>query len=262
MGKCVIIPLERGDIMALKSKVTKEDLEHYLEQGLTMAEIGDIYGCDRKNITYYMKKFGLQQRDRSTYMRQKYSMIRGHDVDIEEVKRMIGEGMLIKEIAEKLNVSRSTLSTRCKESGLNFMNHDTQRKKHSEFMQTNNPVPKGTAREDRFIDNMNQARKYKFVAKLLETEGELTLREYSKIARHIAYSYYKRKGLYEKGKVIDHIYSIKDGYDNGIPVFSISYPTNLRLVTVEENMAKGSKSLCTLSEFYAAASVQRLSVKE
>lgn len=254
-----------GGIMArpqLKKsiKVTKEDLERYYNEGMTLQEIGDIYGCDRKNIDYYFKKFGIVKRDRKEYMRKKEAEKRGTDIDLEEIKKMIDDGMLIDDICSHYNVGRSTIYKRTKEAGLNFRNNKNQRKRQSEFMKANNPVPKNSKRGRESMLPAFEARRNTFLKKLLQPN--LSYKQYAKHARHIAYTYYKNNGLYDASKEIDHIYSVKDGYDNNVPILLISHPNNLRQISQAENRGKQSNSLVTLEEFYIGVGVQRLSVKE
>lgn len=246
--------------MALLKTVTKEDLIKYYNDGMTMKEIGDIYGCDRKNITYYFKKFGIEKRNHSEYMINRAEEKRGINITKEDIEKMISEGMLVSDICEHYGVSRSALYKRCIKFGLNFQNHKTQREKQSEFMKENNPVKAGTKRTRHVKSKMRKTKKRNYIRRL--NRNDLTFYQYSKHARHIAYSYYKRNNLTVEGKTIDHIYSIKDGYDNHVPLLVISHPSNLRLVTASENRDKGSSSLVTLEQLYYKVGVQRLSDKE
>jgi len=52
----------------------------------------------------------------------------------------------------------------------------------------------------------------------------------------------------DEGMQIDHIFSIKHGYDNGVAPEVISNITNLQMVTWEENIEKSVKSGITLDE--------------
>ena len=81
-------------------------------------------------------------------------------------------------------------------------------------------------------------------------DKSLTFEQYAKRARYFAYYYYGRGELIPKGKVIDHIFSIKDGFENEVPLSIISHPFNLRLVNMRENNSKAFKSYMTLDELY------------
>lgn len=47
---------------------------------------------------------------------------------------------------------------------------------------------------------------------------------------------------------LDHIYSIKDGFDNNIEPYIMSFPGNLRFISEKENISKGSRSDITKEE--------------
>jgi hypothetical protein len=57
-----------------------------------------------------------------------------------------------------------------------------------------------------------------------------------------------------KGYEIDHVYSIRDGYDNAVPVEIISHRRNLRIIDRFWNRTKGSKSDITLSQLFKITS--------
>jgi hypothetical protein len=50
--------------------------------------------------------------------------------------------------------------------------------------------------------------------------------------------------------VIDHIFSINDGYEHGVPVEILSHWTNLKIISRKENSSKGCKSNITIEELY------------
>lgn len=52
------------------------------------------------------------------------------------------------------------------------------------------------------------------------------------------------------GVSLDHIYSIKDGFDNNVDPYYMSHIMNCRLIIHNENVSKGKNSLITLEELY------------
>lgn len=58
-------------------------------------------------------------------------------------------------------------------------------------------------------------------------------------------------GRMREGYHKDHIYSVRDGFENDIPAFTISAPPNLRMIEGKPNLSKGRKSACTLEEVLA-----------
>lgn len=58
-------------------------------------------------------------------------------------------------------------------------------------------------------------------------------------------------GLMENGFHKDHIYSVRDAFENDIPEFVVSAPPNIRVMQGKKNISKGRKSDCTLDEILA-----------
>ncbi|GHU69963.1 hypothetical protein FACS1894184_14770 [Clostridia bacterium] len=234
--------------------ISKEQLIYlYVDQRLTQSAIGDMFGCDRKNVSYYLKKYGIQTRSQKEVM----ASFRKFNVTAEELITMVESGLLIQDIAQIYGVSRSTLNAIFSAAGLNFRNHPTQIKRQSQFMVANNPfndeMTKRTA-----IANSHSMRNHKYKQQDA-TFVDVGFKAYAKRVRHLAYVVYGRGSMVPRGYVIDHMYSVADGYRNKIPPVIISHPSNLRLVTVRENSVKGDKSIISLDELYAGTDVQRLS---
>ena len=170
------------------------------------------------------------------------------EITVESIMDLIASGMLVNDVAAYYGVSRTTIGQRLSKAGINLRNHKGQRSKQSEFMKENNPVPIGSSRpayikdiiaenkERKRIDTLNNWETYKFP-------------KYAKVARAEAYRVYG--GHIPKGYTIDHMFSIKDGYDNRVPLCVISHKNNLRLIPSRENLSKGAKSVITLSELYS-----------
>jgi len=79
----------------------------------------------------------------------------------------------------------------------------------------------------------------------------LEVEEYTKNSWYYCYSRINPDGL-ERGQEyhLDHIYSRKDGFDNGVSPEIIGHWTNLRLMPGKENNGKGPKSDKTLEQLY------------
>lgn len=60
------------------------------------------------------------------------------------------------------------------------------------------------------------------------------------------YNFSRGRTLYH----LDHIFSIKDGFENSVPVDIVSHYTNLRMLKYDENIAKGGLSDKTLAKLF------------
>jgi hypothetical protein len=58
-------------------------------------------------------------------------------------------------------------------------------------------------------------------------------------------------GFMREGYHKDHIYSVRDGFENDISPIVVSSPPNLRMIEGKPNLSKGRKSACTLEEMLA-----------
>lgn len=232
--------------------ITKEGLERlYFVENKTTIEMGELYGCDRKNIDYYFKKYGIPKKPMAEALLQGHANRRGTAINTSEIMGKVAYGMLLQEVAEELHVGRNTLHAHLAKEGISLRNHPAQRVEQSIKMKEKNPVPKGSIRP---IDvarkrNITISQNLEYSAVIL-TNVNATFRQYAVSARKIAYQYYKNNKMYTKGLVIDHILSVRSGYDSGVPSILISHPANLRLITAKENGEKHAKSLCDLQEFH------------
>lgn len=52
---------------------------------------------------------------------------------------------------------------------------------------------------------------------------------------------------------LDHVYSIRDGFNNNVPLQIINNRNNLKLTPVAKNLRKGSASFMSLEELYSTA---------
>jgi hypothetical protein len=58
-------------------------------------------------------------------------------------------------------------------------------------------------------------------------------------------------GRMRQGYHKDHIYSVRDAFENDISPFVVSSPPNIRMIEGKPNISKGRKSTCTLEEMLA-----------
>lgn len=58
-------------------------------------------------------------------------------------------------------------------------------------------------------------------------------------------------GRMREGYHKDHIYSVRDGFEDDISPFAVSAPPNLRMIQGKPNLSKGRRSDCTLKEMPA-----------
>lgn len=226
--------------------------EMYLEEKKTLSEIGEHFGVDRNTVRYHLKKNSIPIRTRKEVGNLKKI------IDVSTIMYLIEEcGLLVSDISSIYGVHRYTIHKELKRNGINLKNHKNQRLKQSEFMKENNPIKKGTKRTQEDIEKMKIGMEKSFQRKLKDYMPT-TFDEYSRIARYVAYREFNLKT--PKGFEIDHIFSIKDGFDNKVPLNVISDKQNLRLITIKENKNKHSNSLMTLEELYSRVGIQRLAI--
>ncbi|MFC8561402.1 helix-turn-helix domain-containing protein [Peribacillus frigoritolerans] len=234
--------------------ISKEELEKlYIDKRMTQAEIGEIYNCDRKNIDYYLKKYGVPKRSR----KESAERLKRTSLKIHDIVKMLDEGMLIQDICKRYGVSRTAIYRITKENGYNFSNNKNQTLKHSNLMKECNPFDVVEVKQ-KAVNNSAKARTEQYFNKYINFV-EMEFRLYARKARAIAYQRYGRGAHIEEGYVIDHMYSVKDGFVNKVPLSVISHTYNLRLIPKYENLNKASKSVITLDELYKGVGVQRLS---
>lgn len=178
------------------------------------------------------------------------------NIDVKTILEHIDKGMLVGEIAELYGCSRQTISKRLKDNGYNMQNNVNQRERHSKLMKTEVNPTKGKPRNKevlkKMIDGYVKMRQDKRAEKL---KTGITYNEYCRYARYDSYV----KLIPPDGFEIDHMFSLKDCWDNNVPLELVSHEKNLQFLTPEDNRKKSSKSSITLDEFKQLVGVQRLS---
>lgn len=221
----------------------------YVEENKTLQEVADAIGVSRPTAKKYLTKNGIKLRNKRIHKKVR------PEVTIEKIMNMYESGMLVNDIAVELGVSRSTITSRLKANGINLRNNKNQTRLQSRRMRANNPIKKGSIRDRNVVTKMISTRKEKYEKKIDEFIPT-SFDEYAKKARQISYA--KLKDKTPKGMEIDHLYSIKSGYKNNVPVKIISDVKNTQFLTPEQNKEKGPNDSITLEELYERVGAQRL----
>lgn len=229
--------------MAMFNKETLEDL--YINRGMTQQQISDMYNCDRKNVGYYLKKFGIK-KDKQEIYKQHHK----EKPTAQQVLKYIDEGYTMIEIAEMYDISRGVLTRVMKDAGYNMRNHKGQTKRQSQRMKIDNPFNNKDVAKKATV-NLHKSKNENFNLKISMFDNSMTFKDYSKKARHLAYDFFNKN--IPKGFSVDHRYSVYDGYKNNVPLTIISNPNNLRIISVKENNQKGKDSIITLGQLYKEA---------
>lgn len=232
----------------------------YWTEEMSMDSIASLVGVSRKKIRSIFKKLNIPIKPREISNLHGASNRSNININSQDVISMFESGYTMVDIAKMLGTTRNVISNRLKFFGYQGLkNNANQRAKQSEMMKTKNPVPKGTKRPEYIAENIIEARKIAFEKRIRECSYD-NYDSYAKIARYIAYKLYNKK--VPKGFAIDHRYSIKNGFENKVPLYIISHPFNLELLTIEENSSKSSNNSITLDELYNGVGVQRPSFME
>ena len=180
--------------------------------------------------------------------------------DLELILKMINEeGKMLKDIQTHYNCSRGQLSWFLRKHNLNFKNNPNARKNQSRLMKGSMNPTKGKKRSEEEMRGIAQASRLKAEKEWdIKFKNGITYQQYCRICRGRAYSNMNRKS--EKNKMdIDHIFYLKDCWENKIHPKYASHKNNLRLIPSKENLSKGKKSLIGLEEFLSIIGGQRLS---
>lgn len=180
--------------------------------------------------------------------------------DLELILKMINEeGKMLKDIQVYYNCNRGQLSWFLRKHNLNFKNNSNARKNQSRLMQGSMNPTKGKKRCEEEMQGIAKANRLKAEKEWdIKFKNGITYQQYCRICRGRAYSDMDRKSKKNKME-IDHIFSLKDCWENKIHPKYASHKNNLRLIPSKENLSKGKKSLIDLEEFLSIIGGQRLS---
>lgn len=180
--------------------------------------------------------------------------------DLDLILKMVNEeGKMLKEVIEYYGCSRGQMGSFLRKNNLNFRNNPNARKNQSKLMCGEMNPTKGKKRKNSEMQGVKEAHKKRADVYWDELfKNGMTYEQYAKSCRQIIPREFKEKTTKFITEV-DHIFSIKDCWDNGIHPRYASNINNLRIVSANENKLKGKKSLITLNEFLSIVGVQRLS---
>lgn len=182
------------------------------------------------------------------------------DFDLNKILKMVNEeGKMLKEVQEYYNCTRGQLRWFLKKNNLNFKNNINARRNQSKLMSGDKNPTKGKKRSEKEMEGLIKAHKNKADIYWDELfKNGMTFEKYAKICRQIIPKELKERTIKSKVEV-DHIFSIKECWKNGIHPRYASDINNLRVISSAENKSKSSNSLVTLEEFLSMVGVQRLS---
>ncbi len=179
--------------------------------------------------------------------------------DLELILKMINqEGKMLKEVQAYYGCTRSQLGWFLRKHNLSFKNNPNARRNQSDLMNGDMNPTKGRKRSPEEMFGITQANREKAEKGWDEKfKDGITYQQYCKVCRSRAYSNMKKKSVKHEIDV-DHIFSLKDCWENKIHPKHASDKNNLRLIPSQENLKKGSESLITLEEFLSLIGGQRL----
>ena len=96
---CSLFPSGWGGILGA---MQRDLLERYLDQGLSLEEIGTLVGRDPSTIGYWLRKHGLEAVNR-----ERHAARGGLPEDL--LKALVGEGLSTRQIAERVGRSQGTV---------------------------------------------------------------------------------------------------------------------------------------------------------
>jgi very-short-patch-repair endonuclease/predicted DNA-binding protein YlxM (UPF0122 family) len=97
----------------------KEKLyDMYINQKMSMTEIGEFLDINSGTIFYKLKKYGIKTRNILEGNKIGGKKKRKYKIDMEKVKNLSDDGLCIQEISESLNVSYPVLYTLIKKEGI------------------------------------------------------------------------------------------------------------------------------------------------
>lgn len=240
------------DFMNTKFHIPREEIiDLYVNQKKSLNAISKIYNCHVNTVKRNLMEYDIPIRSKGESLRNNFDNRLGLTLTAELIMEKINKGMFIYQVAEHFGVNRKSITKRLKEAGIDVIELEG----HQKLMEENNKKTSLEMWEDptRMKEHMerlkkiNEKRSEKADVRY-ETAHLKSYQEYRKACMRIANRHY---GLNRpEGMQIDHKYSIRDGYDNGVPAPILSHPFNLRLISSFENNSKHAKSNITLEELY------------
>jgi len=234
-------------------KITKEELEDlYLVQKKSQKEIGEILGCTRHTIASYLKKYKIERRSMSAVHQIKNDASREgekykfSEMTVELIMEHINQGYTIESLAKEWNVNRDTIGDRLITNGIHLKSGEIASKRAKERLKKYN-----------HLQNIDPEKRKEAIRKTAEKKKEkarerwwgiISYDYYTNIAHYLGQLHFEKEKK-PKGMVIDHIFSVRDGWRHGVYVEDISHPNNLRLIPEKWNLEKNFQSHMTIDEF-------------
>lgn len=106
------IPLKTASEARIEVHISKEELEKlYIQDGMTMKEIGKLYGITDSTVLYKMRRYNIPSRSKSESHRSL--------IPKKELERLyITENKTIREIVDFFGFSKDTIISRMREYGI------------------------------------------------------------------------------------------------------------------------------------------------
>ena len=103
--------LKKWNIQKPKLTINKDDLINYVNNGLTLKEISEIYDCHKGTINRYFKKYNIKNTNYEVY--EQYD-----DTNDQEIIKLYNEGKSTVEIAKIFNCSATSIRSHLKHNGI------------------------------------------------------------------------------------------------------------------------------------------------
>ena len=103
--------LKKWNIQKPKLTINKDDLINYVNNGLTLKEISEIYDCHKGTIIRYFKRYNITNTNHEVY--DQYD-----DTNDQEIIKLYNEGKSTVEIAKIFNCSATSIRSHLKHNGI------------------------------------------------------------------------------------------------------------------------------------------------
>ncbi|MFC7062630.1 hypothetical protein [Halobacillus seohaensis] len=235
-----------------KVVIPKEDLyDLYVNQKFSFTRISNIYNCSPGTIKNRLRENNIPIRSRAESLGQRLDLQLGFSLTAEMIMEKVNEGMFIYEVADFYGINRKAITKKLTKAGINVSELGSHQKRMDEH--------NSRTSKEFFSDPDRYKQQSKWLKELREKRTEETqlrydtahlrdYQEYKKVCQRIVDKHYGKER--PEGMQYDHKYSVRDGYDNGVPAPILSHPSNLRLISAWDNNSKGNGSIITTQELY------------
>ncbi|MDM5198965.1 hypothetical protein QUF79_13125 [Fictibacillus enclensis] len=237
-----------------QKNIPKEELiDLYINQVMSIADIGKIYNCSRTAVTNRLKENNIPIRSPEEARKRSFERKLGFSLTSKKIMEQINEGMLAIQVADHFGVGHGTILKTLQKDGI-----------HLSQMESYVAMKNSKVSRERWKDKESpQIKKQREIFKEINKKKTEAAQLKYETAHLKSYKEYKRAcaRIVDKifgtdrpdGMQYDHKYSVMDGHKNGVPAPILSHPSNIRLITAFENNSKGNDSIVTLEELYKGA---------